>query len=381
MHRCPECGEVAAEPKLRYCEQCGARMPEYKLPVAPPPEEAGDEYTSGKSSEPPYTGPVWLKHVPGHSPSVLGVFLLLAALGLSILPSLAGLGPFWSFVMLAGGVLVVARELRATGEPHLLASWIPASLCPPFVPAAYTALAVAFMLPLLEFSLLPLLWGAGTVLLLRDQWHQVFAGPEGVAQHFAPRALTRGPRLLALVGVGVCLLSLFFTWLPAPRMPVSYVGPPSYGALKPQNAPQPATDVLYGGMPSAKSGHELPVAPTVVVGLVGLLVLLMLRPEVDRPEWLRFVPAGVAVIALTWALVNLRMEVGPIAFLVGVVPLGVVAVFLALGRDEFMEPEPEEHYAEGEEASEGEGDYEPSEQDWPPDTSNDVTSRDEDMPG
>ncbi|WP_225411466.1 hypothetical protein [Stigmatella hybrida] len=381
MHRCPECGEIAAEPKLRYCEQCGARMPEYKIPTAASPVVAEDERTSVESLGPPYTGPLWLKHVPGHSPSVLGVFLLLAALGLSILPALAGLGPFWSFVMLAGGVLVVARELRATGEAHPLTSWIPASLHPPFVPAAYTALAVAFVLPLLELSPLPLLWMGGTALLAWDQWGKVFAGPEGCAQHFEPRALTRGPRLLALVGVGVCMLALFFTWLPAPRMPVSYVGPSSYGPLRAQNAPQPATDVLYGGMPSALSGHELPVASTVVVGLLGLLVLLMLRPEVERPEWLRFVPAGVTVIALTWALVNLRMEVGPIAFLVGVVPLGVVAVFLALGRDEFMTPQPEESYGAGEEASEGEGVYEPSEQDWPSDNSNDVTARDEDMPG
>ncbi|ADO71476.1 hypothetical protein [Stigmatella aurantiaca] len=378
MHRCPECGKVAAEPKLRYCEQCGARMPEYKTPTAAQ-QVAEDERTEVGPVKPPYTGPKWLEHVPGHSPSVLGVILHLIALGLSILPSLAGLGPFWSFVMLMGGVLVVARELRATGEAHPLISWIPASFHPPYVPAVYTALAVAFVLPLLELSPLPLLWMGGTALLVRDQWDKVFAGPEGYAQLFDPRALTRGPRLLALVGVGVCVLALFFTWMPPPRMPVSYLGPPSYGPLRGQNVPRPTTDVVYGGLGQvALGGYSLPVAPTVEVALLGLLVLLMLRPEVDRPEWLRFVPAGVTVIALTWALVNLRLEVGPIAFLVGVVPLGIVAVFQALGREEFIPPLPEDRY-ESEEASEG-GD-EASEQSWPVDSADDITARDEDLPG
>jgi hypothetical protein len=382
MHRCPECGKIAAEPKLRYCEQCGARMPEYKTPAAARPGVEEDERTQLESPEPPYTGPPWLKHVPGHSPSVLGVFLLLAALALSIIPALAGLGPFWSLVMLVGGVLVVARELRATGAEHPLISWIPASSHPPFVPAAYTALAVAFVLPLLELSPLPLLWMGGAALLAWDQWPKVFAGPEGCAQHFEPRALTRGPRLLALVGVGVCLLSLFFTWMPVPRLPVSTV-PVSYGPLRAQNAPRPATDVLYGGMSGARSGHDLPVAPTVVVGLLGLLGLLMLRPEVERPEWLRFVPAGVTVIALTWALVNLHVEVGPIAFLVGVVPLSVVAVLVALGREDIMtsEPEPEPEEGLGEEASEGEGGYEPTEQEPYSEGYDDITARDEDLPG
>lgn len=369
MHRCPECGEVAAEPKLRYCENCGARMPEYKPPAIPVGEEVGThgEPIVKARPKPAYTGPKWLEYVPGHSPSVLGVGLLLVAMGLSILPSLAGLGPFWSFVMLMGSLVVVAREMRATGEGNVLVDWVPESFQPPLVPAVYTALAVAFTLPMLELSIQPLLWLGGTALLVRDQWGKVFAVPGGYAEMFEPRSLVRGPRLLALVGVGLCLLALFFVWTPDYKPPVSYVGP-SAGGLRSLDAPLPTTDVLYRGLGYALAGYGLPVGPTVEVGLLALLVLLMLRPEVDRPEWLRFVPAGMVVIALAWALVNMRLKVGPIMFLAGLVPVGVLAFLHIMGRDE---PPPPAYAGEEGLDAYGEGDapeYAPAE-------------NEEDMPG
>src|SRR5687768_9688447 len=106
--RCPECGEVAAEPRLRYCENCGAKMPEYK----PPPlvdEQASAAAVAKKArpAPPPYNGPKWLAYVPAHSPTVLGVMLHLLAIGLPLLLSLPlarldgfpYLDGFWSLVM------------------------------------------------------------------------------------------------------------------------------------------------------------------------------------------------------------------------------------------------------------------------------------------
>ncbi len=340
--RCPECDAVAAEPRLRYCENCGARMPEYKPPTSMVPIVGPDgvvtegEFAEEAPKKPPYTGPKWLEHVPGHSPSVLGVGLLLVALGLSILPPLAGVGPLWAFVMLMGSLLVVARELRAAGESEMV-EWVPESFHPPMVPAVYTALAVGLSLSMLEISIQPLLWLGGTALLVRDQWRKVFAGPDGFARLFDPRLLLRGQRILVLVGVSACLLALLLTWTLEGEV---------------------ANDSVYGGTGGLSvAGRELPVASTMQMGLLGLLVLMMLRPEVDRPVWLRFVPAGLLVILLAWALMNLRMKLGPIVFLAGLVPVGLVAAMDALGRNvppaEDYPPEddyaPENPYAYGDE--------------------------------
>ena len=66
------------------------------------------------------------------------------------------------------------------------------------------------------------------------------------------------------------------------------------------------------------------------MGLLAILVMLMLKPEVDRPVWLRFVPAGVTVISLAWVLVNMGMKVGPILFLAGLLPVGLVSAMQAM---------------------------------------------------
>jgi hypothetical protein len=334
MIQCPECGEAATEPKLRYCEQCGARMPEYKPPalVAEDAELAGGA-AAARPVKPPYDGPKWLEHVPAHSPTVLGIVLHLVALGLSIIPSLAGVGPFWSFVMLMGSLLMVAREFRGAGDRHPLVEWVPESFHPPALAAVYTALAVAFTLPMLEFSVQPLLWLGGTALVVRDQWDKVFAPPRGYLEIFEPRALLRVPKVLALVGIGVCMLALFFTWSIEGEVvkAVSY----TTGQIHRVEVPRPSGDSVYGDFGGFRvSGFTTNMGTTVEVALLAVLVLLMLKPEVDRPVWLRFVPAGVLVIAIAWVLVNMRLKVGPIMFLAGLVPVGLIAVLQALGRDE-----------------------------------------------
>ncbi|MDY7230736.1 hypothetical protein [Hyalangium rubrum] len=370
LPKCPDCGEVAAEPRLRYCENCGGRMPEYKPPtgmIAAVGEggEGTEDPFSDEPKKPPYHGPKWLAHVPGHSPTVLGIALQLVALGLSIIPALAGVGPFWSFAMLLGSILVVARELRAAGETAM--AWIPESLHPPLVPALYTALSVGLCLPMLEFSVQPLLWIGGTVLLARDQWRKVFLGPQGYAQRFDPRSLLRVPRVLALAGVAVCMLALLFPWI---NIDFGRAGAAASSiAGRVDTSPRPFGDVVYSGLEDVHTtGASRPVASTIQLALLAVLVITMLRPEEDRPEWLRFVPAGLTVIALAWVLMNMRLKVGPIMFLAGLIPVGLMAVMTALGRDE-----PAPAYAED---YPPEDDY-PTEDDYGPPTN----PNDEDMPG
>jgi hypothetical protein len=319
-------------------------MPEYK----PPPlvDAEGQGGASGKlakarAARPSYTGPKWLEFVPAHSPTVLVVILHLVALGISIIPGLAGVGPFWSFVMALGSVLVVAREYRSASEPNPFTDWMPQSIYPPAVPAVYAALAVGLSLPMLQFSPQPLLWVGGTVLVVHHQWDKVLAGEGGLAAIFEPRSLVRGHRVMALAGVTICLLALFFTWT-AEIEPTSTLYLTAQERVRTLSMQRPAGDSVYGGTGAIRlSGIDLPVGSTVELGLLGILVLLMLRREVDRPEWLRFVPAGITVIALAWVLVNRGMKVGPIMFLVGLIPVGLIAVLQAIGRDD-LDPEPEE---------------------------------------
>jgi hypothetical protein len=367
MHQCTDCGAVAAEPRLRYCEECGARMPEYKPPPLPPEEGPGGvAVAESRRPRSTYTGPKWLEHVPAHSPTSVGVILHVLSLWLSILPFLAGVGPFWSFLMLAGAVLMIAREYRTANLANPLVDWIPEALLPSFLPVVYLALAAAIVLPMMEFSVQPLLWVGGTVLVARDQWDKVFTGRGGYAELFEPRALVRSQRLLGLVGIAVCVLSLFFTWTIEGEVTSNGDATPLSGQVRGIHVPQSTADSIYGGTGGLKvSGFELPIGSTVEIGLVAILLLLMLKPEVERPIWLRFVPAGITVISLAWVLVNMRMKVGPIMFLAGLVPVALVSVFQALGRDEAPagdyaeEPPPDDGYAQ-------DGDL-PPEDDFPTD--------------
>jgi hypothetical protein len=111
---------------------------------------------------------------------------------------------------------------------------------------------------------------------------------------------------------------------------------------------------------------------------LAILVLLMLKPEVDRPIWLRFVPAGVTAIALAWVLVNMGLKVGPIMFLAGLLPVGLVSAMQAIGRDDLL---PAEAYADAPPPNEGfsEDMDRPTEDDYPPEGN--LPPEDEDMRG
>jgi hypothetical protein len=374
--RCKECGEIAQDRNLRYCENCGAKMP------TPPPgavrrtspgvvapqttgrtrstaaravptrDEAEDtdpglravhpgdveEHTDpGRSASPPYDGPVWLAHVPGHSPSVAGVGLLAVGLVLSILPFFAGVGPFWSLVVFAGGWLVTARELRAAGEQHPLVDWVPPALLHPAVPAVYAAVTAGLAIRMLGIGLTPLLWLGGAGLLGYDQYRKVYVGEEGIGRFFEPRQLLRGMAPVALGGVALCLVALFLTWTPVKgtRYSGSTPVPQAPPQLRVVDAPRPSSDSVYSFFDeSYDKGWDLSFSVTMELLLLAVLGFIALRPEVPRPDWTRFAPIGVVVLGIVWALVNGGIQLGPLLFLAGLAAVGFATVYRIFMREE-----------------------------------------------
>src|SRR6218665_391977 len=368
--QCKECGEVAKDNTLRYCENCGAKMP--PLPPGTPrktgvrpaipttgrprayvpardalpdddteeqsrsphfvPSSAQDEHTDpGISATPPYDGPAWLAHVAAHSPTVLGLGLLALAMFLAILPFFSGVGPFWSLVVLAGGWVVAARELREAQVRHPLVDWVPESLLQPAVPALFAVLVAALALRMVSLGFTPLLWLGGAGLVGYDQYRKVYAGEQGWSRLFVPRQLLSGLSLVALGGVALCVLSLFLTWVPA-RSPARHAtaaaGPPELRMMD----PVPASSDYSFQLPD-NAGWDQPMAVTMELLLLAVLGLMALHPEVYRPDWLPFAPLGVVALGIAWAvfcLVTLGFSVGPVLFLVGLVAVGVVS-----GREAF----------------------------------------------
>ncbi|HEX8818649.1 MAG TPA: hypothetical protein VF794_01885 [Archangium sp.] len=367
--RCKECGEIAQELTLRYCENCGAKMPTpppgtplrrpppggvvrttgsmrsttgtaRALPVRDEDTDPGlravhaqdvDEHTDpGRPMSPPYDGPAWLARVPGHSPSVAGVGLLALGLVLSIL--FAGVGPFWSLVVFAGGWMVVAREMLAAGEKHPLVDWVPAALLRPVVPALYTAVTVGLAIRMLGIGLTPLLWLGGAGLLAYDQYGKVYAGPEGIGRYFEPRQLLRGTAPVALGGVALCLTALFLTWVPVTgsRYGSSAPVPRAPPELRVVDAPRSSSDSVYSMFDeSYDKGWDQAFSVTMEMLLLAVLGLMALHPEVPRPEWLRFAPIGVVVLGLVWTLVQGGLLLGPLLFLAGLAAVGFASVYRA----------------------------------------------------
>ncbi|WP_164016222.1 zinc ribbon domain-containing protein [Pyxidicoccus trucidator] len=383
--RCPECGE-AGDGRLKYCENCGAKMPvsaqatgsrpalrssgpkrgasepayaaeileevdahSRPYPVgeaAAAPELDPEDKTDPGRSRPAYDGPKWLAHVPAHSPTVAGVGLLAVALVLGILPFFSGPGVPGSLLALVAGAVLVARELREAGEAPGFTELVPEVLLRPEAGALSTVVLAAVAVRTLGLGLTPLLWLAGAGLVVHSQWRKVIVGEDGVAHYFEPRQLLLMPRLVALVGVTVCLLSLFTPWgvlnPSLPTLPDNAPVPQGPPELRVINARRPSDDVLYAGASRVTlSGWDMPASVVAELALLAVLALLALRPEVERPSWARFVPVGAVGLALVWAVVNISLRPGPIGFIVGLGAVGILAVIeLREGGLAAVVPEP-----------------------------------------
>ncbi|WP_426751647.1 zinc ribbon domain-containing protein [Myxococcus sp. Y35] len=377
--RCPECGEDS-NARLRYCENCGATMPEQPratlgrpaprpsrprrdaaepsyaaeileeaeeheqrrpYAVSDVPELPPEDKTDPGQSEPAYDGPRWLAHVPGHSPTVLGVMVVAGVLLLSLLNIGSFVGIPGLLLALVAGAVLVARELRDAGEAPGFTERMPAVLMTPEAAAAATALFVALAFRSLSLGVTPLLWLAGAGLMAHDQYRKVIAGPDGVGRYFEPRQLLMMPEMVGLGGVVVCLLALFVPWgtvkLGLDAVPDNAPVPQGPPELRVIPSHRPTDDMLYsyGGGVTTVRGWDLPASVVVELALLAVLALLALRPEVERPSWTRYLPAGAVVVALAFAALNMRLLPGPFAFVVGLGAVGFLAVQrLRAPRDE-----------------------------------------------
>ncbi|WP_342374292.1 zinc ribbon domain-containing protein [Myxococcus stipitatus] len=401
--RCPECGE-ASNGRLKYCENCGAKMPEspqgltgsrpalrpskpkrameepsYAAEIldeeeehrhgvgargAPPSarmrEDAAEDTDPGQS-RPRYDGPRWLASVPAHSQSVVGLAMLAFALALTILPSFESVGVVGTVLAVAGAVLLLARELRLAGEGAGLTRLLPEVLYRPEVPAAYSVLLAALTVRMLGIGFTPLLWLVASGLIIHDQYRKVIAGPEGVlARYFDPRRLLLVPEVVALGGVALCLLTLYAPWHTMTTLPVVADAPVPAGPpeLKVIGQQRPVDDSLYsaGAGVITLAGWDLSGAVLFELLLISLLGLLALKPEVRRPAWTRFAPAGVVGLGLVWALLHMRLVPGPLIFVMGLGAMGFQAFRYLTGWQDDAEPVPAPAYDTGGYATRPDGD-------------------------
>lgn len=370
--RCQECGESARDVSLRYCENCGAKMPvapDRRTSARPalkdggvPAGEVSSRTVTRDASEPPrasplppeperpsgpaYDGPAVLAHVPGHSPSVLAVGLQWLAVLLPIIPLFSSVGALGSLIVLFGGWFVVARELRDAGMKHGLFDWVPEPLMHPAVPAVYALASVALAVRMLGLGITPLLWLVAAGVLVYDQYRKIYVGEAGWSRYFEPRQLLHGTALVTLAGVGVCLVALYFNWVPA-RI-ISHTGGPvprGPSQLQVVDAPSSSSDFLYNLLNAPEdAGWDRPGAVALELVLFALLALLALRPEVPRPAWLRFAPLGAVVLALVWMLVFGGVMAGPLVFLIGLALVGIGSVVQAFVPQEAEEPPHDESF-------------------------------------
>ncbi|HET6765347.1 MAG TPA: hypothetical protein VFH27_16790 [Longimicrobiaceae bacterium] len=156
-----------------------------------------------------------LDHVPGRSLTLAGVGVMAVAIVLSWLPGWYGVGLPWSVLMLALGAAVAVRELKAAGREVSGAERLPPVLGHPLLPPAFAALVALHALRLLGFGIVQGLWLVAALLLGYDQYRRAAASRAGLAGRWDLRQAWRGNRRWIALGVGLCVLSLFFTWASA----------------------------------------------------------------------------------------------------------------------------------------------------------------------
>ncbi len=257
--------------------------------------------------------------IPGRSVSLLGLGVMAAAILLSLLPSLAGVGAAWSVVMLAGACVVAVDELRSAG--HALSGvCLPRLLAHPLFPPAFAALVAVHAFHLLRLEIVPLLWLCAAVLLCWDQFGKPVLSSDGLGRVLDFRRAWRGYRRNVLLGTGLCLLSLFLTWGESSGWlgggydyDYRYQGSGSYGY------PYDYDPAKYSYPGFEISGRNQSFALFAEAALFALLVWTAYRGggEVDSRRAGR-VALGLAGLLALWGVVNAEATVGAFLFLAGV---------------------------------------------------------------
>jgi hypothetical protein len=269
--------------------------------------------------------------LPGRSLALLGAGFVALAILLSLLPFFVGIGPGWSLVMLAGSLLVGARELHAAGRPLPDPVVRVARLAehPWFLPA-FTVLTFVQAILTLSFGIVPLLWLVAAVVLGYDQRRALASF---VAEQGAPGAAEQRLGRWVLGGTLVCVAALFFSW--------GYGGGGYFrGGIQQVHQRdiimdgfarehQDSYSYRYSPMmnwvpPYEASGRGRPLVSGVLLGLGGLVALTRgRRIRATLPPWVLPVLAGFVTL---WGIAGLASALGPWLFLAGAI-LVDVAVF------------------------------------------------------
>jgi hypothetical protein len=231
--RCPRCSFPVPNEEHRFCTQCGTPLilVEFEEPPEPPPVAlAAAQDVAGRAwqaLQDVMENPRLRAYLPAQSWTLLGVLLVGLALVLSALPWFSGVGPFWSGVMVTGGLLVALRELHRSWQPlpkevRVSSSrptlrtldHIPAELRHPLIPPVFAALTCAHALVMLGLGLTGFLWLLAALALGYDQGRMLWGVQQGARTASGVRMSPfrqRMERWLAAAAL-LCTLSLFMSW-------------------------------------------------------------------------------------------------------------------------------------------------------------------------
>lgn len=278
-----------------------------------------------------------LDRIPGRSVTLAGLGIVAVAIALSVLPAFSGVGLVWSVVMLALGAVVAVAELRAAGVSVPVR--LPAALRHPLIPPAYAALVAVHAFQLLRLETVPALWLGAAVLLCWDQHRKTVLAPGGFGQHFDPRRAWQGYRRNVVLGVGVCLASLFLTW---GQTSGYFSGGYSYNYAYRSNS-SGASGYAYGYdynptqyyWPGFElSGRSQPLVLFAEAALLALLLLCALRPGDRYARGARLIGLPLAAFLGVFWLLASKDALGSLVFLAGLGTLGFGLFRLSRGEEE-----------------------------------------------
>jgi hypothetical protein len=339
---CAHCGQPLPANPGPACPHCGTNVPSATSPV----DEAADTArraaeATGRAVQNLLEDPRLRERLPGGSLPLLGSGLVAAAVLLPVLPMLGGtIGLPWSAVMLAGSVLLGAREWRAAGRPvpPLLERLAETAAHPAFLPL-FTGLTLTFAFLSLSAGLIPLLWLVAAVVLGYVQW-RVFQASSASAPELRPRPGAARFKRFVLAGTAVCALSLLFSWGSGVGGWAS-LGGYGYEVNRVTEVDRNGRSTGYAwnewnyGWRSnptytpyvyRTSGRARAGAPLAVMSLLALALLAWVPRA--KAAVAPLLPVGLAVLLTVWGLLGLSARLGPWLFL-----LGVLAIDVAVARE------------------------------------------------
>lgn len=345
---CVHCGKGLPDAVQHFCPWCGQALPQPASASPPTPtggqapsqilspqarQQAAAAATEAKKVagqvvtevQRALNDPKLRAAIPGRSLSIAGLGLMGFAILLSILPWFSGIGFFWSVIMLALGSLVAVIELRNGGSRVRGLDAIPASLLHPLLPPILAALAAIHGFLLFSIGIIPLLWAGAAGLLVYDQFQKSIQAPDSFGRYFDVRLAWYGYRKYILIGVVICLLSLFMTWSDSPS---GFTGGWDYtysyyyeGYVSSYNP----TKYFWWGWDL--SGRSMSFSLFAVAALVALVGWSAYRGNGSVPAWFNHLGLGLVGVAGLFWLIHLAVYLGVLLYLVG---LGLIGLALAM---------------------------------------------------